>query len=991
MEAEQHRISQVLKDGLSRSNSMDGWLRHVWCGLWLALIASPALAWPNEPAADQFTVAAKQYSQSRWELAAEEFRLFLEKYPRHVRAPDARFFLAESLAQLGKLTESQRVLSEFLATDPEHVYAARAHYRLGELAHLANQIDVAEQHLPQFLRSAPRDPLASRASVYLGEIATQRNRLEEAEAHYRRVLTDFPQSTEVNAARLGLAEVAALRGQLPAAVGFLQFVMRQGTPSESLAARVRLGRLWLSQQQFRQAADIWQVVLEDPQAAGWHTEATVAVARFSAQQGDWIDVKARLKPYAHQTDGDWASSVHGLLAAAADELEDADTFADELTILRRQWPHSTWTENALWRALKRSQDDHDPKRTLALTETLLQTFPQSDKLDELNVLRLQLLMQQGDFERVIELAGDRVEEQLAKVSAQLATRRERDALESLDAIATAVAANSELKSIADGLRGIALVAEAEYAAAIPLLKHAIENKPRSIDQSRLHDALMTAFVKLKAWEEAESLRDRWRAKAEEPEERQAYGRAVLKLADELAASGKQSQAAELYKELSSSSDSQIAAAGLAGLAWATFRDDGGDQSIDYFQQMVERYPDHPLAAEATWMRGQALESHERWSSALAMYDLVVERYPESTTVVKALLFGAKLRRKMEQHAEAIARLQTIVDKHADSEYAAIAWYELAWNHRAVGATKQALDAFERVHRDFGESPLWADATYRLARMSVELQDTEATRRWLAALTADRKRAADFWAHAWFLRGQLAGREGKWSEVAAAMEEVLASQPARELQWAAGYWKAEAAFRQQQWESADQTLASLAEELRSGPAPSWRARVDLRRAQIAAHRQEWNAALKAVQQYKQDYGAESEADEIAYLEGRCRLGQGQFQEARQAWERAIEQAEPARNETAAMSQWMIGESYFMQRRYDDAIRAYLRVEALYGYRKWQAAGLLQAGKCYEMKGQWDDAIGLYRQLLDTYPETPHRDEADRRLRVAKQRASGAIVR
>ena len=40
----------------------------------------------------------------------------------------------------------------------------------------------------------------------------------------------------------------------------------------------------------------------------------------------------------------------------------------------------------------------------------------------------------------------------------------------------------------------------------------------------------------------------------------------------------------------------------------------------------------------------------------------------------------------------------------------------------------------------------------------------------------------------------------------------------------------------------------------------------------------------------------------------------------------------------MAQWMIGETYFHQKNYDAAIRAYLELEALYAFPTWQAAAL-----------------------------------------------------
>ena len=60
--------------------------------------------------------------------------------------------------------------------------------------------------------------------------------------------------------------------------------------------------------------------------------------------------------------------------------------------------------------------------------------------------------------------------------------------------------------------------------------------------------------------------------------------------------------------------------------------------------------------------------------------------------------------------------------------------------------------------------------------------------------------------------------------------------------------------------------------------------------------------------------------------------------------------------------------------------------MYAYPKWQSGALLQAGKCYEMLAQWEDATEIYGRLLKKYPDTDFSEEATRRLRVAEQRAT-----
>ena len=95
-------------------------------------------------------------------------------------------------------------------------------------------------------------------------------------------------------------------------------------------------------------------------------------------------------------------------------------------------------------------------------------------------------------------------------------------------------------------------------------------------------------------------------------------------------------------------------------------------------------------------------------------------------------------------------------------------------------------------------------------------------------------------------------------------------------------------------------------------------------------------------------------EVDYLLGRCLANQADFEAARQAYNKVIRSAAGAKTETAAMAQWMIGETYFHQKNYEAALREYLRLEILYAYPEWQAAALLQAGKCHERLGEAKEA-------------------------------------
>ncbi len=972
---------------------MEGWVRHcryLWSvACWAAMVGLCAAG----EADDQFLVAARQYAQARWELAAGEFERFLQEFPEHPRAAEARFFRAEALAQAGRHEDARRELTRFLRDAPDHVYVSRAHYRLGELAHLAGDRATAQSHLAEFLQRAPRDPLAARAELYLGELELAARRYDQAERHYLHVLQQFPQSPEAVSSRLGLADVAIARGQSPLAVGFLQYVLRQGDTETALLARLRLARLYLAEGKLDQAEATWSALSDDPAARDYHEEARVSLARIDAERHQWAKVEERLGKDATGTEGPYAAEVHGLLALAADERGDVDALEKKWTFLREHWPYSPWTERAWWRLLQRlGRNGEDLERSLSLAQAFLDAFPKSDHAASVRRLRLRWLMSSGQYRRVLELAGESPDERLILASAQVALGRPSDALQTLEKVDLQLERPSELVTIADGLRGIALAAIGKHDIAVKLLEPLLDHPPRFLDLGQVRSSLVTAYASLERWEDAEQVLDQWTSDDDQASSDGRYQRAVLRLADALALAGRNDRAAALYQRLSGAADKKVAAGALAGKAWAAFRSGDTDVSLSTLRELIERYPDHPLAPEATWMAGRALERAERPDAALAMYEQVVERYGKSAAAPKALLDAARLHRRLRQTTEAVAALERLIRDYAEDPLVPAAWYELAWNYRDQNRQVDSRQAFETVYKQYRDSEVWADATYRLARLAAESGRYEEAEDYLEDLTRDPARAGRLSSHAWLLAGQLRARREDWEGCRKAMAQAMQGTTSLLVQHAARYWKAESFFREGRWDDAEEAFASLSDDLAEANVASvWEEKVALRLAQIAAHRQEWKLALERVETYRRDHRQEGASEEWNYLEGRCHLGRAEFDKARDAWQRVLQSSGSRRTETAAMAQWMIGESYFLQRRYDEAIRAYLRVEALYPYPQWQAAALLQAGKCYETQGRWKAAMRLYRQVLDQYPETSHRDEAERRWRVARQRQTENSVR
>ena len=107
--------------------------------------AEPAQAKRRVPEGLNF--ANGLFQQRKFDLAAEEYRRFLDSGPTAPDATDARFGLANALLFQGRYKEARRAFEDFLEKAPNHARARTAWYRLGELAYMLGDLPAARKAL----------------------------------------------------------------------------------------------------------------------------------------------------------------------------------------------------------------------------------------------------------------------------------------------------------------------------------------------------------------------------------------------------------------------------------------------------------------------------------------------------------------------------------------------------------------------------------------------------------------------------------------------------------------------------------------------------------------------------------------------------------------------------------------------------------------------------------------------------------------------------
>lgn len=985
-----------------------------------------------DEAADQYAVAAVYYSREQWKAAAQEFETYLKRFPQGEKAGESVFFLAEAQLQLGQHEQAAARFREYLQREPAGQWARQALFRAGEASYLAAHRDQARPHLEQFLAKYPTDKLNAYTLTYLGQIALAANDHAQAEKYFRRCIGEFPESKTQDECRYGLARALEKQGTPSASeeaerlyaalagkpgnefadnaqfhLGALQYAQNRFEDAlatfrafdttfaqSSLRSTVQLGRGWalLKLGQTDEARAMFQGILADPKVG---IEARYWLGLTQKQQKDWkgaattlleaaaAEPKNRLVPSIRLHAGD-ALLHSGNVSAAAAQYDQ---------VLAAVGPESDLADDAMRGRAQAALLTKDYVALDRLAADFAARYPKSPLLVDIQRAVARSLIERKEFQRAAEIlqplvaateAGEQALENRYLLSLSYeGLQRPQDALNVLTPVLQS--ANGQLLADAQLTQAAQLVSLKQFQEAIGPLEAYLATKPEGDTEVKARGLLAVSLARTgqlpRAKEAFKTLIDKY-------PQHELMLPITEQLADAAYQAGDTGWSRLLYEWVGRDSASQGAdLRGLSGLGWSQFKEGKLLEAAATFEQLLQKNPDPQLAAETALIRGQILQKLGKADQALPMYDLIITKYSNAREAPEALWAAGRLRDSLGHHQEATALYQRLLDMHPKFAERDAVLYKLAWALHDQGKPRESAAVFDRLRKEFPESRYWGDATFRLAQWAFDAKDYARVDELVHALLSSQAESAiRVRESAFYLQGQAAAAQEKWGLAREGFESLLKNYPQSSLTLLAEYGVAEALFRQGDYAAAAVRLEKLVDAGRDRN-DAWLAVAHLRLAQALVLEKKWDEAYAVASQIEKQFPGFQEQYEVDYVIGRYLANKADFEEARQAYQKVINSPSGAKTETAAKAQFMIAETFFHQKDYDEAKRQYLRLEILYAYPTWQAAAMLQAAKSHEQLGEWKEAAEAYAKLLQTYPQTEFAKEATGRLRAAQQRLQG----
>lgn len=352
-----------------------------------------------------------------------------------------------------------------------------------------------------------------------------------------------------------------------------------------------------------------------------------------------------------------------------------------------------------------------------------------------------------------------------------------------------------------------------------------------------------------------------------------------------------------------------------------------------------------------------------------------------------------------RHPDKALEILQVLDHAAgrmSDHFRARALYLRAWIATDNGGREQAISVLGELIETMPASPLVPDAMFRAGELCLAATrpaEAEVYFKMLESVAC----SSELRCHARLHRVRIAAAAGDWSSCTGILAAITADECPATLREHLDFWLAEADYQQQHWIGAEARFSALLASALSG-TDSWQLIVRLRCAQLAARGGNWRPAaelVRGVLAADEDFSHRCEAQ---FLLGKCLVSEARFEEARESF--GLVASSVARtSELGAMAQWMVGECYFHQRKFGEAIREYLRCELLSEHDQWRAAALLQAAKCHDKLGQRNEGRALLEKIINEFPDEPvatdariRLDHADRTARRGNRSttASGAEI-
>lgn len=904
------------------------------------------------PATSQLNVARSFYEKQQWQQVIDSLTQLLKDATDQDSVTQALFLRGESATQLQNYDLAQQDFGRLLqvSTDVASPHITHARFRIAEASMLLGDHLRAKQQLEAFRADFPHHALTAYVTPYLAEIVGRSGDAQRARELYRQAIDkhpDGPLSRDIRY-RLALLDYRAadyrnartslrrwlddahpdepnfwtaqywlamadyqLRSYLPAAEQFLKFVEAQPTHEKAASALFHAAESFRMATQLQRASELYRQVHEKWPTSDFSSQAAIAEMRLTYLSGN---TEQTLQLYRELQSHDDDVIREEATRLATESLLRGEQFREAIQLIE---PLATSRQSL---ATTQGREDHYRNLFLyALAERGM-----------------------GNYQRAIELLHririDLVSEQLAE---------------------HVLLARAETHNAVD-----------EYSDAALQAQDYLQRFPAGRNTAALQTELIRSLIGLNQINQAIAEFQKMQTETTNPIE---LARAASHLGEHAYTSGNLVTARDAFRVLrrvSQNDHDQVQA--MTGLAWIEMKEGNRLEAARLFDQLLRQFPEDKTAAEVRLAHAQNLVAAKKTDKAITTLRYFVDQpsnYPGRAQAMYQL--ADLLRRNPKSLDDANQILDLLLDEYPSFRNRDAALY-LAGIVRSRLVPATAAEPFQELVQKHRDSDYWADALYRLAEAAADRDQPEKAHDLLTKLVST-QRDPKVVPHALYLKGQLESDAKDWNVARESLRDILRQFPDSPLVHVARYGIAESFYQEKEYRRAMELFDILHRDQRFQTDEAWGAMLRLRLAQLRLRNEDYLGAIEIATEIESQFPDFSLQAEVDYLIGRANASRGEFTAARQFYAKVGRSTRPEDVDLVAIAQWMTGETYFHQKNFIPAIKAYEKLLVDSESQRWQAASYLQIGKCYEKLDNPAEARKIYLRLIKKFGETSKDDD------------------
>lgn len=916
---------------------------------------------------------------AQYDAAAKTFETLVTKYPEGKYLIDATFYWGESLYNRGKKKDS---LAKYQATvekaQPQHPLYPQALFALGVNCTDLGQHQEAVTHYDAYLEKFPQSDLVPEVHMWRGESRYELKKYADA-------VTDFTAASAAagfaNADYAGVRQADALAAERKYAEAAAVY--------ESVPARfpksqyVGLCNLEAGKKYY--AANQWDKALENL------NKVVAAGGKSAPEAAHWA---ARCLLNKNQP-AEALKTVEGVLSGAPEGANKRSLLVDQADALyeipqrRREsvakyaayaeaYPDDASAPQAIYMAAFASMNLADYAKALGYADQFLAAHANHELAVGVKHVQAESSLLTGKYaeagtlyDELLTQAPKDADAEIWKVHRGTALYLARKYQEAIDALTAVIEElkTPDLLAEAQYRIGRSQTALKKYPAAVESLEVALTAAPK---WKLADDTLLVLAYCHQQMNQRDKAAEAAQRVIDEFPNSKRLDAAHYRLA-ECARLGNQLKKAvtEYQAVLDNWPDGSLTKQSYYGLGWAHLGARDYAAADKAFTSLIDKYPDDELAARTRYGRGMARRQLKQFGPATEDLEAYLATGPKGLDMARALHILGLCQKGLGKHQEAVATFQKLLADQSSYPDADRVYFEMGWSLKELKKADDSLKAFETLVTDHADSDLVADAQYLIGDYHYDKKDyKKAAVGYYAAMQKAGKSALG--EEASYKLGLCYYLRDDFPNAQATFAYQVATWPKGSLASDGRFMQGESYFRQENWEKALESYQKVAKPTN----PDVVALKLLHASHCALQTEQFDEALALADQLIADHAKSEHVPKAMYQKGRALHKLDRKDEALEIYNAVLEKTT---DESAAASQFMIGEIEFEGGRHEDAVKSFYKLMYNYAYPKWQADATYEAARCFEVLKKIPQAKKLYAELVKKYPNSDKVSLAEARLK------------